>query len=114
MLVWNFELNMCKEEYCSENICIDEFGSAIFSVSNPDIDIDSDDWICFGADYNFCKENGIDSSAMYLYVINNKSENTFYDIYRHYEIDFENENWEENLKFEMYDFVFDCYMKGLV
>ena len=71
MLVWDFELNMCKEEYCSENICIDEFGSAIFSVSNPDIDIDSDDWICFGADYNFCKESGIDSSAMYLYVINN-------------------------------------------
>ena len=54
-----------------------------------------------GVEYNLCfdKHDGTNSSA--IYKMNAETEETFSDIYEHYEIDFSDCKWEEKLKNKM-------------
>lgn len=57
-----------------------------------------------GAEYNFCIQNGKNSSAIYRMRLRNGEWDTDYSDFRHYEIRFEDPDWAEALKKEMHDF----------
>lgn len=57
-----------------------------------------------GAEYNFCIQNGKNSSAIYRMRLINGEWDTDYSDFRHYEIRFEDPDWAEALKKEMHDF----------
>ena len=70
-----------------------------------------DEWGCayvwldnIGVEYNFCIDNStnemINCCAIYKIEMNDKTDymETDYDTFIHYEIDFNNENWESELE----------------
>lgn len=55
-----------------------------------------------GVEYNFCIDSGNDCSAIYKMTMNDEGiAETDYSEYKHYEVDFSKENWEELLKIAM-------------
>lgn len=84
---YEFECNL-TEDYKDEDDC-DEWASAFVWFGD------------IGVEYNFCIDNStnemINSSAIYKTEINEYL-TTDYDKFVHYEIDFDNENWMEDLE----------------
>ena len=83
-MVYEFELNMDESYADIENI--DEWGSAFLQGENGG-----------GVEYNFCKDSNDDCSAIYYFEQDEEYLSTNYDEDVHYEIDFNNENWEQEL-----------------
>lgn len=82
---YQFDCDMTKE-YKDENNC-DEWGCA--SVWVDDI----------GVEYNFCIDDGENCCAIYKTEIgDNGYMETDCSTFTHYEIDFDNENWKEELE----------------
>lgn len=87
-MVYEFELNM--DESYDDIVNIDEWGCAFLYGENGN-----------GVEYNFCRELFLseysDCSAIY-YFKDEEYLSTNYDEYVHYEIDFDNDNWKQELK----------------
>ena len=81
-----FKLNI-NDTYKNFNN-IDEWGCAFVFDEND------------GVEYNYCRDNNEDYSAIY-YFASDEYLSTNYDEFVHYEIDFNNENWQLELKREM-------------
>lgn len=92
---YKFELNM--DNSYKKYIDIDEWGTAVI------------DFGTYGAEYNFCIEEGDNYSAIYYMEYNDETDywGTDYDCFEHYEINFNNPNWKLELKEAMYNFVID-------
>lgn len=92
---YEFECNMSNEykEYYKEYDSYDEWGCAFVWLGEN-----------IGAEYNFAIETYNDevytACAIYKMKFNNKADymETDYDTFIHYDIDFNNENWEEELE----------------
>lgn len=54
-----------------------------------------------GVEYNYCIESGHNCSAIYKTVMDDDVMATDYNSYVHYEIDFNNENWQKQLRTAM-------------
>ena len=82
---YEFECNM-SEEYKDKET--DEWGCAFVWLND------------IGVEYNFCIDSGNNCCAIYKMEINKETDymETDYDKYIHYEIDFDNENWKEELE----------------
>lgn len=70
-------------------------------------DKETDEWGCasvwigdMGVEYNFCIDGGENYCAIYKMEFDHKTgyAETDYDVYEHYEIDFDDEHWMENLE----------------
>lgn len=87
---YEFECNM-SEEY-KDYDCHDEWGCAFAWLGD------------IGVEYNFCIDNStnknINCCAIYKMEMNNETDymETDYDEFEHYEIDFNNPNWEAELE----------------
>lgn len=92
---YKFELNM--DNSYKKYIDIDEWGTAVI------------DFGTYGAEYNFCIEEGNNYSAIYYmeYNPNTSYWNTDYNCFEHYEINFNNSNWKKDLEKAMYNFIID-------
>ena len=92
---YEFELNM--DDSYRDYKYIDEWGCALIWFEEYG----------YGAEYNFCLDGEIDSSAIYLVEYNDETDDwedkTYW--FEHYEIDFNNPNWKTELEKAMYDFV---------
>ena len=86
---YEFECNICKEEVENE-INHDEWGSAFVWYENQGE--------YYGVEYNLCIENGENSSAIYKLKCGIYEFETDYNLSEHYEIDFSDNNWKENLE----------------
>lgn len=114
MIILEYDFELYMDSSYKELCDCDEWGCAIVSVTDPNVGIDDKEWRNYGAEYNFCKDNGEDSSAIYLFDDTMDSSHTYHDVYEHYEIDFEDEDWENKLKQAMLGFVKDCEREYLV
>lgn len=86
---YEFECNMSNEYKDYKNH--DEWGCAfIWFGENSEI----------GVEYNFCFDDGESCCAIYKMGLNEKTDymETDYDTYVHYDIDFDNDNWKEELE----------------
>lgn len=83
---YEFECNM-SNEYKNHVHC-DEWGCASIFYGG------------MGVEYNFCVDGEINCCAIYKMETNEESDymETDYNKYIHYEIDFDNENWKEELE----------------
>lgn len=92
---YKFELNM--DDSYKQYTDIDEWGMAVI------------DFGTYGAEYNFCIEEGDNYSAIYYMEYNEETGywDTDYNYFEHYEINFNNPNWKLELKEAMYNFVID-------
>ena len=88
---YDFEC-LLSEEYKGYTCC-DEWGCATLWLNDKQ-----------GAEYNFCIDNGHNSCAIYKAYCDEETntERTDYDTFEHYEIDFNNANWKEDLENAMY------------
>lgn len=77
------------------------------NMSNEYKDMETDEWGCaevwfndIGVEYNFCIDEGKNYCAIYKTEINKETGymETDYEEYVHYEINFDNENWKEELE----------------
>lgn len=93
---YEFECNM-NEEY--KDIQIDEWGCAFVWLDD------------IGVEYNFCIDGDTNSCAIYKTEINADTTymETDYDKYIHYEIDFDNENWKQELENAMCKALIEFY-----
>lgn len=84
--LYEFECNI-SEEY--KNIETDEWGCAFAWLGDN-----------IGVEYNFCIDDGESYCAIYKTEINNETDyiETDYDIFNHYDIDFDDENWMNDLE----------------
>ena len=74
---------------------IDEWGVATVTIDG-----------LYGAEYNICIEDGNNESAIYFQELDeNNFWQTDFSNYKHYEIDFNNPNWKEDLKKEMKNYL---------
>lgn len=88
---YEFECNL-SEEYQNYDCC-DEWGAATLWLNDKQ-----------GVEYNFCIDNNENCCAIYkMYCDENEIWETDYSIFEHYEIDFDNVNWEEELEKSMYE-----------
>lgn len=96
-LRYEFECNMC-EEFKTYDI-YDEWGCAYIFFKG------------YGAEYNFCMQSDGNYSAIYPMICENYDESweTDYDFYEHYEIDFDNPNWEKELEKHMCQLMIDYF-----
>ena len=99
-----------------------EFENNMEDLTNEVYDDDYDEWGCaflwdetgnHGVEYNLCvehceteeedKEYGYNDSAIYYTEMNQKTGymETDYSLYEHYEIDFDDKDWEEKLRTKM-------------
>lgn len=98
---YEFECNM-SDEYKDYDIC-DEWGCAFVWLGN------------IGAEYNFCidinRENKEIYTACAIYKIefDNNYMKTNYDIFVHYDIDFNKSNWKEELENAMCKALIEFY-----
>lgn len=94
---YEFECNM-SDEYKNRVHC-DEWGCA--SIFYGDV----------GVEYNFCIDGEINCCAIYKMETNEESDymETDYNTYIHYEIDFDNENWEQELENAMCKALIEFY-----
>lgn len=92
---FEFELNM--DDSYKNYETIDEWGMAVVWAGY------------YGAEYNFCLEDGDNYSAIYFMEYDEETGNweTDSNCFKHYEIDFNNPNWKLELKEAMYNFVID-------
>ena len=84
--LYDFECNMSEEyKIYTEH---DEWGCAFVWLKD------------YGAEYNFCKDDGENYCAIYKAEINHDTDylETDTDTYIHYEINFDNENWMKELE----------------
>ena len=72
--------------------CCDEWGVATLWLNNKQ-----------GVEYNFCIDSGCNSCAIYKMETKSNWTNTDYSTFEHYEIDFDNANWIEELEKAMYE-----------
>ena len=93
----NFEFELNMDDSYKNCKTIDEWGVAVVWAGY------------YGAEYNLCLEDGADYSAIYLMEYNDETDYwvTEYDCFKHYEINFNNPNWELELKKAMFSFVFN-------
>ena len=84
---YEFECNMSNEYKTYKNH--DEFGCAFVWLGEE-----------IGVEYNFAIDGGENFSAIYKMELNHKTDymETDYDAYIHYEVDFNNINWEKKLE----------------
>ena len=100
--VFGISPNMTVEELKEEELY--EFEC---NMSDEYKDKETDEWGCafvwlndIGVEYNFCIDSGNNCCAIYKMEINEETDymETDYDTFIHYEIDFDNENWEQELE----------------
>lgn len=91
MKTYEFEC-LLTEEY-KDNTCCDEWGSATLWLNDKQ-----------GVEYNFCIDGDYNSCAIYKMEYNGDTDvwETEYNTFEHYEIDFDNANWKEELEKAMY------------
>lgn len=84
---YEFECNMSNEYADCTNH--DEWGCAYLWLGDD-----------IGVEYNFCFDNGESCCAIYKMELNNETDymETDYDKFNHYDIDFDNPNWKEELE----------------
>ena len=84
---YEFECNI-SDELKNETNC-DLWGSAFIFVGDA-----------IGVEYNFCIDKGTNSSAIYEMTLNYKTGymETDYDKFIHYEVDFNDLDWEKKLE----------------
>ena len=89
---YDFWLNL-SEDY-KDLTCCDEWGSATLWLNDKQ-----------GVEYNFCIDGECNSCAIYkmYYDEETDTEGTDYSTFEHYEIDFSNVNWKEELEKAMYE-----------
>ena len=93
---YKFELNM-NNSY-KKYIDIDEWGTAVI------------DFGTYGAEYNFCIEEGNNYSAIYYMEYNEETgywDTDYNCCFEHYEINFNDFNWKKDLEKAMYNFIID-------
>lgn len=92
---YKFELNM--DDSYKQYTDIDEWGMAVVWAGY------------YGAEYNFCIEEGDNYSAIYYMEYNEKTDywDTDYNCFEHYEINFNDFNWKKDLEKAMYNFIID-------
>ncbi len=97
----NYEFRLNMDDSYKQYTDIDEWEMAVVWVGY------------YGAEYNFCLQNGDDYSAIYFMEYNDETDywETEYDCFEHYEIDFNNPNWKLELKEAMYNFVINIINK---
>lgn len=90
---YKFELNM--DDSYKQYTDIDEWGMAVI------------DFGTYGAEYNFCIEEGDNYSAIYYMEYNEETGywDTDYNYFEHYEINFNDFNWKKDLEKAMYNFI---------
>lgn len=89
---YEFECNISNEYQTYTDI--DEWGSATLWLNEKQ-----------GVEYNFCIDNGHNSSAIYKMECPEETDewDTDFSIFEHYEINFDNKNWKEELEKTMYE-----------
>lgn len=88
-----FDDKIIKEYNNKENI--DEWGCALITINDK-----------YGAEYNLCIDDKYNESAIYFQEIDELGFwQTDYTNCKHYEIDFTNPNWKENLEKEMKNYL---------
>ncbi len=97
----NYEFRLNMDDSYKQYTDIDEWEMAVVWVGY------------YGAEYNFCLQNGDDYSAIYFMEYNDETDywETEYDCFEHYEIDFNNPNWSEDLEKEMKEYLFSILNK---
>jgi hypothetical protein len=97
--MYKYEFDTCIDKKYSDYPDCREQGAAFLYFENHD----------YGAEYEFCRDNGKDNSTIYLTVYDRyrgRDEwRTDYACAEHYEIDFSNKNWKKDLERKMHDFV---------
>lgn len=90
--MYHFDCEL-SEEY-KDKACWDEWGCATLWLNDTQ-----------GVEYNFCMDNGHNSCAIYKMETNEETGciETDYSTFEHYEIDFNNANWKENMEKAMYE-----------
>lgn len=93
----NYEFGLSMDDSYKQYTDIDEWGMAVI------------DFGTYGAEYNFCIEEGDNYSAIYYMEYNEKTGywDTDYNCFEHYEINFNDFNWKKDLEKAMYNFVID-------
>ena len=93
----NYEFGLNIDDSYKQYTDIDEWGMAVI------------DFGTYGAEYNFCIEEGDNYSAIYYMEYNEKTGywDTDYNYFEHYEINFNDFNWKKDLEKAMYNFVID-------
>ncbi len=91
-----FEINI---DISYKNKFTDEWGAANLY----------DDESGYGVDYNYCVEDvDVNSCAMYLMKKDNDGVyDTYYDCFRHYEIEWDKADWQDRLEKQMNEFLDD-------
>ena len=91
-LLYDFECNL-SDEYRNYDCC-DEWGAATLWLNDKQ-----------GVEYNFCIDGDCNSCAIYkmYYDEETDTEGTDCSTFEHYEIDFSNVNWKEELEKAMYE-----------
>ena len=88
------------------------------NISDEYKDKETDEWGCafvwldnIGVEYNFCIDGGINSCAIYKMKLNEETDymEIDYDTFIHYEINFSNKNWIEELKNAMCKALIEFY-----
>ena len=88
------------------------------NMSDEYKDMETDEWGCafayldnIGVEYNFCIDGGENSCAIYKMKLNEETEyfETDYDTFIHYEIDFDNKYWIQELKEAMCKALIEFY-----
>ena len=84
---YEFECNISEEYKTYENH--DEWGCAFVWLGEN-----------IGVEYNFCFDNGESCCAIYKMELNHETDymETDYDKYNHYDVNFNNPNWKEELE----------------
>ena len=92
MKTYEFEC-LLTEEY-KDNTCCDEWGSAALWLNDKQ-----------GVEYNFCIDGDCNSCAIYKMECNGETDvwETDYSTFEHYEIDFDDATWREELEKAMYE-----------
>lgn len=86
-----FECSL-SEGYKNHSNC-DEWGAALLWLNDDQ-----------GVEYNFCMDGELNSSAIYKIYFDEEADGfrTDYSTFKHYEVDFNNRSWKEELKNAMY------------
>ena len=92
--MYEFELNMNKEDY-QNKMCIDEWGVAYLWDNIHQI----------GAEYNYAIDDGENYCAIYMFEESDDKIWTDTSRYRHYEIEWDKDDWALRLKNAMIEFI---------
>lgn len=97
---YEFECNLKKEIYSDKHSSYDEWGCAYIWLREE-----------IGVEYNFCVDGEENCSAIYKMKFNKNTDymETDTDTFVHYEIDFDDDNWKENLENAMCRAMIDMF-----